>query len=254
VNFSANRNRLTEFVQDVDGRQWNITNGGGVETRATVGGGYGEIWGTTLLRDSVSGRPILTADGRLQATPERTKLGDFQPDFLLGFNNSFRYKNFTFNMLIDGRFGGEVYASTQSALDGAGNSTRSLQYREDGIVVDGLIQQEDGTFTDNDQRITAQQYWGGYSSIAENYITDQTNVRLRELSVSYKLPKSFLEGNFLKSASISLIGRNLFFLYKGFEGGFDPESTLGTSNAGQGILLYGMPTPRSYGFSVNVNF
>ncbi|WKN45091.1 SusC/RagA family TonB-linked outer membrane protein [Tunicatimonas pelagia] len=254
VNFSSNRNRLTEFVQDVEARQWNITNGGGLETRATVGGSYGEIWGKTLLRDSVSGRPLLTADGRLQATPERTKLGDFQPDFLLGFSNTFRYRDFTLSMLIDGRFGGEVYAATQAAMDGSGNSVRSLQYRDEGIIVDGVIRQDDGTLIDNDQTILAQQYWGGYSGIAENYVIDQTNVRLRELSITYRFPQSLLDGNFLKSASVSLIGRNLFFLYKGFEGGFDPEMTLGTSNAGQGILLYGMPTPRSYGFSVNVNF
>jgi TonB-linked SusC/RagA family outer membrane protein len=254
INFSHNKNELKEFLPDVDSRQWNVTNGGAIDTRATVGGGYGEIWGTQIMTDSVTGKWILTADGRPQSTGERVKLGSFQPDYLLGVSNTFSYRNFKLSFLIDGRFGGQMYAGTEAAMDGAGNSAKTLQYRENGIVVDGLIRQDDETLIENTQAITAQEYWGAMSGIGENYIMDQTNVRLRELSLSYNVPSALLGNSIVKGASISLIGRNLFFLYKGFDGGFDPESTLGTNNAGQGILYYSMPTPRSYGFSLNVKF
>ncbi len=253
-NFSHNKNELKEFLPDVDSRGWNVNNSGSIDTRATVGGGYGEIWGTQIMTDSVTGRWILTADGRPQSSGERVKLGSFQPDYLLGFNNTFSYRNFKLRFLIDGRFGGQMYAGTESAMDGAGNSAKTLEYREDGIVVDGVIRQDDETFIENTQAITAQEYWGAMSGIGENYIMDQTNVRLRELAITYNFPSSILGNSVVKGASISLIGRNLFFIYKGFEGGFDPESTLGTSNAGQGLLYYSMPTPRSYGFSLNVKF
>jgi len=253
-NFSHNKNELKEFLPDVDSRGWNVNNSGSIDTRATVGGGYGEIWGTQIMTDSVTGRWILTADGRPQSTGERVKLGSFQPDYLIGFNNTFSYRNFKLRFLIDGRFGGQMYAGTESAMDGAGNSAKTLEYREDGIVVDGVIRQDDETFMENTQAITAQEYWGAMSGIGENYIMDQTNVRLRELAITYNFPTSILGNSIVKGASISLIGRNLFFIYKGFEGGFDPESTLGTSNAGQGLLYYSMPTPRSYGFSLNVKF
>ncbi|AWW30912.1 SusC/RagA family TonB-linked outer membrane protein [Echinicola strongylocentroti] len=254
INFSHNRNELKEFLPDAINRQWNVNNSGSAETRATVGAGYGEIWATDIMTDPETGDWILTASGMPQATAQRVKVGDFQPDYILGFNNSFSYKDFTLKFLIDGRFGGEMYAATQSAMDGAGISTKTLQYREEGIIVDGKIENEDGTFTDNTQSITAQQYWGAMSGIGSNYIMDQTNVRLRELSLTYRLPTAFLGNSVVRSASISFIGRNLFFLYKGFDGGFDPEATLGTSNAGQGYLYYAMPTARSLGFNLNVKF
>jgi hypothetical protein len=158
------------------------------------------------------------------------------------------------SFLIDGRFGGQVYAGTEAAMDGAGNSSRTLEYREGGIVVDGKIKQADDSYLDNDQTITAQQYWGAMSGIGENFIMDQTNVRLREFALTYNFPNSILGNSIVKGASISLIGQNLFFLYKGFEGGFDPEANLGTSNQGQGILYYSMPSTRSFGFNLNVKF
>lgn len=252
-NLSKNTNKLDEFLPDVDSRGWNSTNGGAIDTRATVGGEYGEIWGTRILRDD-NGRMIVTAAGIPRATSEREKLGSFQPDFLSGLSNNLTYKNFSLRMLIDGRFGGQMYLGTEAAMDGAGVSPQSLQYREGGITVDGLIDNGDDTFSENTNLITAQQYWGAMSGIGENYITDQTNVRMRELSITYNVPSSVLGNTFVKSASIGFIGRNLFFLHKGFDGNFDPEATLGTSNAGQGIMLYGMPTARSFGFNLNVKF
>lgn len=253
-NFSHNKNELKEFLPDVDSRRWNSTNGGAIDTRATVGGGYGEIWGTQIMTDSVSGSWILTADGRPQSSGERVKLGSFQPDYLMGLNNAFTYKDFRLSFLIDGRFGGQVYAGTESAMDGAGNSIKTLEFRDGGTVVEGIIKQDDESYLPNDQTITAQQYWGSMSGIGENFIMDQTYVRLREFALTYSFPNSILGNSVVKGASISLIGQNLFFFYKGFEGGFDPESTLGTSNAGQGYLYYSMPTPRSFGFNLNVKF
>lgn len=253
-NFSHNKNELKEFLPDVDSRQWNTTNSGQIDTRATVGGGYGEIWGTQVMADTITGEWILTADGRPQSSGERVKLGSFQPDYLIGLNNTFTYKDFRLSFLIDGRFGGQVYAGTEAAMDGAGNSSRTLEYREGGLVVDGKIKQADDSYLDNDQTITAQQYWGAMSGIGENFIMDQTNVRLREFALTYNFPNSILGNSIVKGASISLIGQNLFFLYKGFEGGFDPEANLGTSNQGQGILYYSMPSTRSFGFNLNVKF
>ncbi|GGZ21256.1 SusC/RagA family TonB-linked outer membrane protein [Echinicola pacifica] len=254
INFSHNKNELTEFLPDVVSRQWNVNNSGSVDTRAVVGGGYGEIWATEVMTNPETGDWILTADGRPQSSGQRVKAGSFQPDFLLGFNNSFRYKDFSLKFLIDGRFGGQMYTGTQSAMDGAGISPKTLEYREGGIVVDGVIANADGTYTANTNTITAQQYWGALSGIGSNYIVDQTNVRLRELSLTYNLPSSLLGNSVLRSASVSFIGRNLFFFYKAFDGGFDPEANLGTSNAGQGYLYYSMPTARSLGFSLNVKF
>lgn len=80
-----------------------------------------------------------------------------------------------------------------------------------------------------------------------------TNVRLRELSLSYALPSELLaKTGFIKGLDISFIARNLFFFHK--DAPFDPDAVLSTGNANQGVDVFGMPTTRSMGFNVKFTF
>jgi len=90
--------------------------------------------------------------------------------------------------------------------------------------LDGVADQGDGTFIPNTNSISAQEYWQAVSGIASEYVYDQTNVRLREVSISYKFPNSILSSTKIQNARLSLIGRNLFFLHKKVDN-FDPESS-----------------------------
>lgn len=250
-NFSKNKNTLNELTEDLKSHPLNKTNSGGVVIQATVGGGYGDIYGTTWKKND-KGEILLNSEGKPQASSEKSYLGNAQPDWIGGITNTFTYKNFALGFLIDGRFGGEIYSGTGASLDASGVTDRSLKYRDTGVVLNGVIKQKDGSFIKNTQSITAQKYWGSLSGIASEYIYKQTNVRLRELSLSYKLPKKVL-GSFIKDASISLVGRNLFFFYKDLPH-FDPESSLGTSNNAQGILSYNLPAVRTLGVNLNIKF
>jgi len=252
LNFSRNKNTLISLIDGQDNFQLTASNSGIVDVRAQVGEGFGDIYTTTWLRND-AGQLILTAEGRPQATSEREVFGNFQPDLTGGFTNIFSFRNFSLNTLIDFRLGGEVFAFTESALDASGASERTLEYREGGIVVEGVIEQEDGSFVPNTTSISAQDYWGAVSNIGSEYIFDQTNVRLREVGLSYKIPKSTLNNIGIGGVTVSVIGRNLFFLYKKVDN-FDPESSYATGNFGQGVLFYSLPTTKSLGFSVNVNF
>lgn len=252
LNFSSNKNELVNLIEGQENFQLTSSNSGVVDVRAQVGEGFGDIYTTTWRRNE-AGQLLLTAEGRPQASTEREKFGNFQPDLTGGFTNVFSFKNFSLNTLIDFRFGGEVFAFTESALDGSGASERSLEYREGGVVVDGVIEQMDGSFEQNTTSISAQDYWGAVSGIGSEYIFDQTNIRLRELGFSYRIPKSVLNNLGVNSATISVIGRNLFFLYKNVDN-FDPESSYATGNFGQGVLFYSLPTTKSLGFSLNVSF
>ncbi|MEH6679178.1 MAG: SusC/RagA family TonB-linked outer membrane protein [Sediminicola sp.] len=252
ANISKNTNKLVSLIDGQDNFIFSSSNGGIVDVRAQVGGGYGDIYTTTWLRND-AGDLILTAEGRPQATSEREKAGNYQPDFSGGITNTFRYKNFTLNTLVDFRIGGEVFSFTDAGLDASGVSERSLQYRESGVIVEGVVDDGNGNFTPNTELISAQEYWGAVSNIGSEYVFDQTNVRLRELSLTYSLPKKFLKDSFVQNVSVSAVGRNLFFLYKKADN-FDPESSYSTSNFGQGVLFYALPTTRSLGLSLNVNF
>ena len=251
LNLSQNTNELVSLIDGQDFFEFSTTNSGAVDVRAQVGEGFGDIYGKTW-KTTDDGQLLLTATGRPQASDERVKLGNYQPDMTGGFSNTFNYKDFALNFLLDFRIGGEVYSGTDAALDARGVSVKTLQYREDGITVEG-VWDDGGTLTPNTTNISAQDYWGAVSGIASEYIIDQTNVRLREISLSYNFPNAILEKTFVKNASISLTGRNLFFLYKKSDN-FDPEASYSTSNFAQGVLYYNLPTTSSIGLSLNVKF
>ena len=144
------------------------------------------------------------------------------------------------SFLIDARIGGQIYSQTSSEMDRNGVSERSLQYRDSGVTVPG-----------SNQSITSQEYWTAMANISENYVYDQDNVRLREMSLGYNLPNVSKLG--LDSASIQLVGRNLFFFSKSADD-IDPESMLGTTLGTQGISHNAMPTLRSVGLNLILNF
>lgn len=252
ANFSTNTNKLVSLIEGQDIFTFTNSNGGEVDVRAEVGGGYGDIYTTDWLRND-AGDLILTADGRPQATSERTLQGNYQPDFTGGITNTIKYKNFTLSALIDFRIGGEVYAATEANLDATGTSKRTLEYREEGIVLEGMADQGDGTFIANTTAISGQEYWQAVSRIASEYVFDQTNIRMRELSIAYRLPNSIMSSTGFRSATVRLIGRNLFFLHKKVDN-FDPESSYSTGNFSQGVISMAVPSTRSVGFSLNVNF
>jgi hypothetical protein len=141
-----------------------------------------------------------------------------------------------------------MYSQTSASLDGSGVSQRSLEYRETGVTLDAI---NTSTSAANTNSITGQQYWGAMSGIAENYIYDQTNIRMRELAIGYQIPNIEFLG--MQSATIQLIGRNLFFLSRSAPD-IDPESMLGTGLGAQGISSNNLPSIRSLGFNLTLNF
>jgi hypothetical protein len=175
-------------------------------------------------------------------------LGNAQPDWLGGWSNTINYKDFSLSFLIDARIGGQVYSQTSADLDRSGVSQRSLQYRDSGVVVPGI---NTGTGTENTTSISGEEYWTAMSNISDNYIYDQDNIRLRELAIGYNIPVGSKFG--LSSASVQLVGRNLFFLMNKAED-IDPESMLGTSIGVQGMSHNAVPTLRSIGLNLNLTF
>ncbi len=248
LNMSTNKNKLVKLIEGVDNFVFTTTNSGVAEVWATVGGGYGDIYATAYERNE-SGQIVVTDAGLFRAAAEKKLVGNYQPDWVGGLNNTFTYGRLSLRFLIDARIGGEVYSGTDAGLDATGVSERSLEYREGGVIIDGV--RADGTA--NTVSISSQQYWGSYSGIGENYIFDQTNIRLREASLNFDLPQRLIEGTFIKGLNVGLTGRNLFFLYRALEN-FDPEGSFSVSNFAQGVLFYTMPTTRSLGFNVSIKF
>lgn len=247
VNFSLNRNKvkrlhddLPSFIQGDEGFSSSYA------MRLVEGGSFGDIYGKAFERDKY-GDIVYGKEGLPQVigTGNTAKVGNCNPDFLLSWGNSLSYKDFALFFLIDGHFGGDVLSQTQAVLDQAGVSRVSGDSRKMGYVD-----------LENHHIYNVQGFYeqmGGRSGVTEYYMYDATNIRLRELSLSYALPKKWLDkSNFIRRADISLIARNLFFFYK--KAPFDPDAVLSSYNNNQGIHIFGIPTTRSVGFNVKLSF
>ncbi|WP_353185788.1 SusC/RagA family TonB-linked outer membrane protein [Parapedobacter lycopersici] len=248
LNFSKNVNKVERLTDEVtraiivDDRQ--------VLIDAAVGGSYGDMWGMGWQRDE-QGRPLVSDQGLPLLTAGKTVyLGNYNPNYNLGFNNSLTYKELSLSFLIDYRNGGTVIAGTQALLDADGHSKASLWGREGGIILDAYT--VDGE--KNTTSITPQSYFGTVGErypAGEFYAYSGSNIRLREVVLDYRLTGLISQTGWVKDAKISLIGRNLFFFSR--EAPFDPELVSGTGNYG-GIEYNSLPATRNIGLNVKLTF
>jgi hypothetical protein len=251
VNLARNVSVLESFIEGSDSFLFTGRDNFSVKTK--VGGNYGDIWGNDFVYHE--GKIVVDGNGLPVASEEEQLVGNYWPDVTGGFSNTFGYKGLVLTFLIDFRMGGEAIDWTRNELGSNGAIEATLEGRE-GMVLDAFVNTgtaESPVYTPNTTETTAQQYWAALRGIPGASIVDLTHVRLRELSLGYSLPSIWLDDTFINNASISLVGRNLFFLSKEAVG-VDPESTLTVSQFGQGLFYYNLPTTRNLGFSLNVSF
>jgi TonB-linked SusC/RagA family outer membrane protein len=261
VNYARNRNTVVEL--DPEGKILNYSLGNNriASISAKNGDRIGELFVKGFLRDEKGNVLVNSATGLPITNPSQIYIGNANPDFTLGWVNTFTYKGIKLDVLIDGRFGGKVVSHTEARLSELGLAERTLEGREGTYITKGVKATLDGTTwkstgVDNDIKISAQSYWASVGArgapVGEAFAYDADNIRLRQLTLSYSLPKALISKTPFKSVSASVFGRNLFFLSKSAP--FDPEIALNTGLNGQGIDFYSLPTTRQMGFSLNVGF
>ncbi len=252
INFTRNVNKVVKLDDRLSDGVFTIS-GAGVNNYAMViteGGQFGDILGKKFMRDA-NGKIMLGADSK-PISGDFDIVGNPNPDFMLGWNNTMNFGNFHLGFLIDGRFGGEVMSITQAMIDELGVSKASGDARTNGGIDVGAVR-PDGSAAGKIDAQTWYQAVGGRAGFTENYMYDATNIRLRELSIGYSLPKSLVtKSNCLSAVRISLVGRNLFFLTK--DAPFDPEISMSTGTGLQGVDAFAAPATRSIGVNLNLTF
>ncbi len=251
-NFAANSSEVKDFPGDLT-TQILGTSRSGVQVIVEEGEPFGNIIGDTFLRDN-SGQIVVDESG-LPQTGERAVIGNYQPDWTGGFGSTLTYKGASLGLLFDVRQGGEIYSLSNVITHGNGNHNETLRGREDGFVVDGVT--ADGT--PNDVRVTPQAYWSTVAAfpdgaIDEAFIYDASYIRLRELTLGYRVPTRLFGNIPVNRLEIVLTGRNLFFLERHTDG-FDPSAYARTNASGvQGLEYAAFPNTRSLGVSLNLQF
>ncbi|RYF22279.1 MAG: SusC/RagA family TonB-linked outer membrane protein [Flavobacteriales bacterium] len=250
ANYASYKSKITSIYDNRE--ELVIGEGRLVRSKVIKGGEYGDLYIKGFSR-TLDGQIVVNQAGIPLATDDFVvRAGNFNPDWTAGFKNNFRYKDFSLSFLVDFRIGGEVISYSQAREAGLGVSDVTLKGREGGIIVPGVV---DGTFEPNTTSITAEQYWtaiGQRTPVAEPFIYDATNIRLRELVFGYSLPKRMLQNTGFANIDFSVVGRNLFFFLNEAKY-FDPEAGAGTGNL-QGIESFNIPSTREYGVNVKFGF
>jgi TonB-linked SusC/RagA family outer membrane protein len=282
VNYSLNRSKVVSLDDEGRLQSYILGTNRTVQVLAAVGQPYGTLFGNAYTRNA-SGQIVIGANGTPVINPTKQYLGKFTPDWLGSINNSFSYKGINLSFLVDARFGGSIYSNTNrtgtytgvlaSTLPGRGTANGGLSYYYPGnnssaaavqvsngaapngetVYNDGMIfkgVKADGS--PNTTILPAQSYYKGFTNVDEAFVYNASYVKLREVKIGYTFPSQWVKGMGLQSATLSVVGRNLWIIHKNVPN-IDPETAFNTGN-GQGLEDLTLPTVRNIGFNINLKF
>jgi outer membrane receptor protein involved in Fe transport len=284
LNWTKNKNMVVSLFEGAENLQLASVQGG-ITIEARPGAAYGAIYGTTFIKDS-EGRPIVwdmpAQYGGVRFLRggvdmgSKDIIGNINPDWYAGWNNSFRYKNWTASVLLDMQMGGNffsldtwygyatgLYAHSAGTND-LGNPVRDLVNDGGGYKLTNVAYW-DGSSVDGDGNPTNLQvgdyyadmhYYGnslGYArNAAEYHVWDASYIKLREVALNYSVPSSMLGSTGIKGLDVALTGRNLAILWKNNPYS-DPEAGLSAGNV-QGYQSGAYPAVREVGVNVKLKF
>ncbi|MFA5326424.1 MAG: SusC/RagA family TonB-linked outer membrane protein [Prolixibacteraceae bacterium] len=270
INWAKNKSKVISLAEGVDNLQLASLQGG-VTINARVGEALGTIQGTDYVYYNGIRTPEnrIIEDGIYQKTATSDQIiGNVNADWTAGLRNGFSYKNLNLSFLIDWKHGGDLFSldmwygsstglyEESAGLNDLGNPIRNYvtgdPATDGGLILQGVL--PDGTKNTVRSNEMGTYYTPVGSAIAPNamFIYDASYIKLRELSLTYTLPRTLFKGNYISGMSVSLVGSNLWIIHKNLPYA-DPETTQGAGNV-QGWQSGVMPSTRNLGFTLNVNF
>jgi hypothetical protein len=261
VNWSKNRNKVTKLFEGAE----NLVLAdfqGGISLNATLGQPYGTIRGENFIY--TNGQKTIGSNGRyLRSVTSNEVIGDPNPDWIGGVNNTFRYKNLSLSFLIDTRQGGDIFSldlyyglatglyPETAGLNDLGNPSRNTIANGGGIILPGV--KEDGKPNDIRHENVDFGLFGYRRTPAAGFIYDASYVKLREVILTYALSKDIMARLApFKGIDFSLIGRNLWIIHKNLPYA-DPEESISSGNL-QGYQSGAYPTTRTFALNVKLRF
>lgn len=278
INFSANRNKVLSIKDGLLEIPYGGATGGYLNSPVTLklipGEAYGNIYGTHWLRYYGADKPdpvrtdknrpmIIGANGFPMLAPVSSQklLGNSQPDWVGGMSHTFSYKGISLSALIDARWGFEKYNRLKNFFTAFGLADFTADRRSykvfPGVLADGTPNTKQ-VWLDQAMGPDGVNYGEGYyriyhRAISEPFVEDASWWRLRSASIAYNLPASILPKNFIRNASVSVTGNNLFLHTKYY--GLDPESISADSGSNVDATAgFTYPAARSFLFTINIGF
>tara|TARA_R110002051_G_scaffold51436_1_gene98634 strand:+ start:77 stop:3286 length:3210 start_codon:yes stop_codon:yes gene_type:complete len=261
INYSKNDN----IVESLSGVQSYFLNGfTGTSSRVVEGEPFGALWGVSFARDE-AGDLILDANGFPTQASQEGVIGDPNPDWRGGISTSLSFKGFTVSALVETSQGGDIWGGSNGVLNTFGISpiTANESTSTEALVnYSGVTIPANTAFRGNIQDfgggpVALDQAWygslgGGFGAVGEQFIEDGSWTRLRELSLFYAIPSTYVERIGLQAIEFGVTGRNLI-LWTDIEG-FDPETNLTGASKGRGLEYFNNPGTKSYLFTLKISY
>ena len=251
LNWGLNRTDCAELDEDL--KRFVVGQTRLASVVVDEGGRYGDIVATKYYERDENGNVVIDPATGLPVINSGEKvIGNMTPDWTGSFATTLRWKNLSLSALIDARVGGDIISMTDAYAAYHGTSARTLEGREGGFVVPGVLQ---GTGETNTIAVDPQNYWaavGGGTGVAEEFMYDASYVKFRELSLGYTFPHSWLKNLPISNVKLSFVGRDLFYIFKGCPS--NPEGSFGRQDYAQAFEFMALPSTRSFGFNLNVKF
>lgn len=279
INWSKNFNKVLELTEGTTELELAKATWCNVYVAAREGEEYGAICGPALMRNA-DGRVIVDKNtGLPKFTTENKVLGNAQWNWTGGLSTTFRYKMVSLSALFDVKVGADIFSMSERSAYETGKAMATLEGRAEwyaseearkaagvtsidewrasgnarGYVVDGVIDNGDGTYSENTICVNPEDYWYEVSRKSpEMFIYDNSYIKCRELTLTLDFPKNWLDKKgIVKHVGISFVARNPFIIWKNIKD-IDPDAQYNTSGFG---LEYGsLPSRRSYGLNFNIKF
>ena len=251
ATFTKNNNKVVGLGDGVQGVPILLatSKSGNAFVQLVEGKQYGEIYGFSYSKDSATGQKIYDTRGFPVVNSTAKVLGNATYDKLFGFSNTFTYKSFSLYVFVDAKFGADIYSETNATAYKNGKHMATLFGREEGFVAPGL-NQSGGKNAVMVMPDNLSSYYNQIGNISEQFIYDASFAKLREVALRYRFNNGMLDKIGLTNASVSLVARNLFTIYKDKNlENVDPESNIAANNQ-QGIERMGFPPTRNYGLTI----
>ncbi|MDD4108514.1 MAG: SusC/RagA family TonB-linked outer membrane protein [Prolixibacteraceae bacterium] len=270
ITYTKNINEVMN-INDVDSIAYIDMLFGDPAAAIIVGQPYGVFYGNVSARDNEGNVLIDPSTGLMIDAFEQEVYGNPNPDYIMGISNMFSYKGLSLSFLIDYKKGGDIFSETVVTLLGRG-VTKDTEDREKTVILPGVygdantkqpVLDANGNKMPNITQVTVNDLYfsSGFSSYAINAfgewnVYDATTLRLREITLSYDIPKKILGNLPIRGAYLGVSGRNLWYWAMNMPEytNFDPEiSTNGATNV-MGVEYSGPPSTRRFGFNLKVIF
>ena len=258
-NFSHNKGTVEKLAKGYDQYvySWSSPYDGEdskVYAIAKEGGRMGDIYGTGF-KHTPDGKILVDNSGLPVPDPTLVKLGNYNPDFILGWNNKLTYKGFSLSFLLDWHQGGVFVSRTYGMCMESGVLKATEDRTPEHMVVDGEVYDEStGKYVQNTKQVSPRDYYRNlYRRFHEKQLTfSATFLKLREVSLGYTFPSGWLRNTPIKKLGIDLVARNLWMWTKG-QNTVDPEVVdYKNGRITPGVEEMSYPSTRSIGFSLHV--